>query len=112
MSTREQHWAKDVQITLSWERFRKLCDEGKLDLEELSQLKDEGRAAFVDDFEPTASPLHAVARTVRPQVKPLVMRPKPEYLPDHDQAGKSTNVVDVQASCSREKESRKKRMRV
>ena len=50
MATKQSGWAEDVQLTLPWQRFAQLTMDGTLSKEELSQLKNQGRILFIDDF--------------------------------------------------------------
>ena len=81
MGERQKYWAKDVQVTLPWERFKRLSLEGTLDETELSQLNDEGRIAFIDNFKP--------GNTQKDEgVEIKYVRPRPKYLPGTEQRGK------------------------
>ena len=74
----EKSYGKDVQITLSWERFVLLLQHGRISKEELSRLRNRGRVLFTNDFVET----------------PVYMRPSPKTLPKPTKEG-------VRASCAK-----------
>ena len=60
----EKSYGKDVQITLSWDRFVLLVEQERISKEELSQLRNRGRVLFTNHF--VELPVY-----VRPQPKTM-----------------------------------------
>ena len=46
----DREYGKDVQITVPWARFIRLVKEGRIEKDELSQLRNIGRVLFTNDF--------------------------------------------------------------
>ena len=65
--TDSQLQGKEVRITLPWERFKRLREEGTLEKDEISKLQVEGRI------------------TVHGAMEAGYVRPRPKFLPGHEQ---------------------------